>query len=142
MENKNFVCPYCGSENIERIGDAFEEDNKTPYHCHECNSLFGEEDITRENIRHKLSAILMDTNENSQMKCEIVIEPEDSCGLSTLQMPIIDSCFQEPCEGTIWFHFKGHYANLDTLEKEYANFDDIETKALKVILGKLCHMTR
>ena len=35
-------CPYCGSENIEWVGDAFDEDNKTPYHCHECDLFFGE----------------------------------------------------------------------------------------------------
>ena len=34
-------CPYCGSENIEWMGDAFDEDNETPYHCHKCDKFFG-----------------------------------------------------------------------------------------------------
>ena len=38
-------CPHCGSENIEWVGDAFAEDNETPYHCHECDKFFGENDI-------------------------------------------------------------------------------------------------
>ena len=82
----------------------------------------------------------MDTDEDNQMECKIVIEPEDSCALSTLQMPTIDSCFQEPSEGIIWFHFEGHYTNTDTMEKEYTNFDDIDTKDLKVILDELCYI--
>lgn len=38
-------CPHCGSENFEWVGDAFEEGNETPYHCHECDLFFGEKDV-------------------------------------------------------------------------------------------------
>lgn len=33
-------CPYCGSENIEWMGDAF-GDEETPFHCHQCDKWFG-----------------------------------------------------------------------------------------------------
>ena len=130
-------CPYCGSENIEWVGDAFEPSNATPYHCHECDKFFGKEDTEREDIRHKISAILMDTDEQHPKKCDIVIEDEEACGLSTLQMPHIDECFQEPSEGIIWFHFEGHYKNIDTSEKEWTDIDDLDISTLRVILENL-----
>jgi hypothetical protein len=36
-------CPYCGSSNIEYMGDSFGdyEDGTDAYHCHECDSWFG-----------------------------------------------------------------------------------------------------
>jgi hypothetical protein len=38
-------CPFCGSPNIEWMGDAFgdsdPDDYGTPFHCHECDSWFG-----------------------------------------------------------------------------------------------------
>ena len=33
-------CPYCGSENVEWMGDEFGEGN-TPFHCHQCDKWFG-----------------------------------------------------------------------------------------------------
>ena len=126
------VCPYCGSKNFKWVGNAFSENNKTPYHCHECDCWFNEEIVIREDIRHKMSALLMDTDESNQMECKIQIEPSESCGLSTLHMPIIDHCYQMPCEGTLWFHVDGCVEN-----EGYINFDDIDTHDLKTILEKL-----
>lgn len=40
-ESAVLYCPLCGSENIEWMGDAFEEGNETPFHCHKCDSFFG-----------------------------------------------------------------------------------------------------
>lgn len=131
MENR--LCPYCGSENWEWMGNEYEPQK---YHCHECDWWFGDDDVTREDIRHKISAILMDTDEDNQMKCEICIENKEACGLSTLEMDWIDSCFQIPGDGTIWFHYHG-YDNFITGEKEYKNFDDIDTKDLQTILEEL-----
>ncbi len=131
MENR--ICPYCGSENWEWMGDEY---SPQVNHCHECDRWFGDDDIVREDLRHKISAILMDTDEDSQIKCEIALEPEDSCGISTLEMPVVDSCYQEPCEGRIWFHING-CADVATEEKQYLNFDDIPTKDLMAILEKL-----
>lgn len=40
MENNDYVeyCPYCGSTNIEWMGDEYED---RPFHCHECDRWFG-----------------------------------------------------------------------------------------------------
>lgn len=125
---KKIICPFCGCESVS--------DYENRFICDECERLFDEEDIVREEIRHKISAILMDTDEENQMKCEICIENDEACGLSTLEMDWIDSCFQVPCEGTIWFHYQG-YDNFITGEKNYKNFDEIDTKDLKIILDGL-----
>lgn len=35
-------CPYCGSENIEWMGDSFgDAGENTPFHCHQCDTWFG-----------------------------------------------------------------------------------------------------
>lgn len=41
MNEQVKFCPLCGSSNIEWMGDAFPEDNQTPFHCHECDNFFG-----------------------------------------------------------------------------------------------------
>lgn len=33
-------CPFCGSDNVEWMGDAY-GDEETPFHCHECGEWFG-----------------------------------------------------------------------------------------------------
>ena len=43
-------CPLCGSENIEWMGDCFDENNPTPYHCHECDRFFGENTMKKYEI--------------------------------------------------------------------------------------------
>lgn len=129
-------CPYCGSEDFIQEDSEFARSNGTPYHCNECDCWFDEEEIMREDIRHKISAILMDTNEDNQMKCYIAIEPEDTRGLGSAYWPTVDSCFQVPGEGTIWFHFEGE-DDFTTGEKNYKNFDDIDTKDLQVIYNEL-----
>lgn len=125
MENR--FCPYCGSENWEWMGNEYEPQE---FHCHECDRWFGDDDVVRESIRHKISAILMDTNEDNQKGCKIILDTDDSFGLSSLGLPCIDRCYQEPCEGRIWFHFNG-------TGDDYVNFDEFETKALKFILDEL-----
>ena len=54
--------------------------------------------LKREQIRRKLSALLMDTSEQNPMECYYVVGDAYSCGLSTLLMPTIISMFQEPSE--------------------------------------------
>ena len=46
MEFEEFygVCPYCGSENWEFMGEEYEPQ---PLHCHECDSWFGENEINK-----------------------------------------------------------------------------------------------
>lgn len=40
FDDKVAFCPYCGSENIEWMGDAY-GDEETPFHCHQCDKWFG-----------------------------------------------------------------------------------------------------
>ena len=61
------------------------------------------ETIMREMCRKYLSRLLMDTNEENKLVCEITIEPEGAFGMSSLEMPCIISAWQEPSDGTIWF---------------------------------------
>ena len=69
-----------------------EEINYMYEHCKEQN------DILIEAIRQNLSRILMDTNENNKITCDIVLE-----SASDLKKTNIVSAWQEPTEGTIWF---------------------------------------
>lgn len=72
-----------------------------------------------EEIRHKLSAILINTDENNPLKCDIYIGEEESQGLSTLQMTHIIEIFQLPKEGIIYFKLEGYsdFLEFDELSK-------------------------
>ena len=85
--------------------------------------------MKREQIRRKLSALLMDTDEQHPMECYYVVGDAYSCGLSTLLMPTIISMFQEPSEGIIWFQFEG--------EQEPREFDDMIRSDLNELLEQL-----
>lgn len=62
--------------------------------------------LATESIRHRVSALLMDTSEENPLETYICLE-EGAMGLSTLQMPHIISMYQEPSEGTIWVKYEG-----------------------------------
>jgi len=49
------VCPFCGSENIEWMGDAFGDE--TPYHCHECDRWFSDGNDNSGKKRFQVSVI-------------------------------------------------------------------------------------
>ena len=85
--------------------------------------------MKREQIRRKLSALLMDTDEQHPMECDYVVGDAYSCGLSTLLMPTIVSMFQEPSEGIIWFQFEG--------EQEPREFDNMIRSDLNELLEQL-----
>ena len=85
--------------------------------------------MTKEQLRHKLSAILMDTCEEKPMHCNIVIGEEQAMGLSSLQMPIVTGAFQLPSEGIIYFNIQGF--------NEPVEFDDMHKKDLIKILNAL-----
>ena len=130
MERRNLlVCPHCGNcEDLKTLEDR--------YYCPSCNGeyTFAEDDEKREEIRHKMSAILMDTDEEHPMKCDALIGEAYACGLSTLQMPRVDRCFQQPGEGIIWIHIEGAI--------DYQEFDDFETCDLKDILVNLEYFSK
>ena len=115
-------CPYCDSTDFEPT-----EDNR--FICHECWCFFDEEDILRENIRHKLSAILS-ANYATEEKPLAFEHPlgehrDENCGLSSLNLPWITSIFEFQ-DGTIWFNVDG--------DADAVNFDDVETADLVDII--------
>lgn len=57
--------------------------------------------MNKEELRHNLS-LLMDTNINNPINCDIIIGEKEAIGLSSLEMPRIISIFQEPFEGIIY----------------------------------------
>lgn len=79
--------------------------------------------MKRENLRQQLSKLLMDTNEDNPLKCNILIGEDESFGLSTLQITTIIELFQEPKEGIIWFKIEG-YSPL--IEFDNLSIEDIE----------------
>lgn len=85
--------------------------------------------MTREQLRHRLSAILMDTDEQHPIKCNITIGEEEAMGISSLELPTVTSTFQLPSEGIIYFNIEGL--------KEPVEFDDIHKKDLIKILNAL-----
>lgn len=80
--------------------------------------------MDKEEIRKKLSLILIDTDENNPIKCNILIGEEQ--GLSSLELLEIESMFQQPSEGIIWFNIK--YA------EEPLEFDDLKEEDLNKIM--------
>jgi hypothetical protein len=84
--------------------------------------------MEREILRRHFSALLMNTDNEHHLKCEIIIGENEAMGLSTLQMPRVIGVFQEPTEGIIWFYIEG-----DCL----VEFDDMETNDLINILNTL-----
>ncbi len=48
-------CPFCGSESIEWMGDAFGEE--TPFHCHECDKWFSAEFVWNDFCDEAVTAV-------------------------------------------------------------------------------------
>ena len=118
-------CPYCKGNNTTEFCGKFL--------CKECDRIFDDEDIIREDIRHRLSAILADyeATEENPMPFDYPIGEwdEETLGLSTLDLPWSKSIF-EAQDGTIWF-------NLDYSDSEPMDFDDICTKDLQDIIEEI-----
>jgi hypothetical protein len=84
--------------------------------------------MDREILRRHFSALLMETDNEKHLKCDIIIGENDAMGLSTLQMPRVIGAFQDPKEGIICFHIEGNYI---------VEFDDMGTDDLINILNTL-----
>ena len=84
--------------------------------------------MDREILRRHFSALLMNTDNENHLKCNIPIGEGDAMGLSTLQIPKVIGAFQEPKEGIIFFYIEG-----DCI----VEFDDMETDDLINILNTL-----
>lgn len=122
MGRKNPACPFCENENTEL--DMTEQ----RFHCKQCDSLFDEEDIVREDLRHHLSRILHKTDEQHPLPCGARIGEGEACGLSTLELPEVISCFQQN-DGTIWVNIYGC--------EEPQDIDDLPTEDIRTILNGL-----
>lgn len=83
----------------------------------------------REEIRHKLSALLMHTDEKHPIKCYIQIGEDEAMGLGSLELPTITEIFQEPKEGIIWLKMEG--------VKDPMEFDTFKLKDLQTIYSEL-----
>lgn len=64
-------------------------------------------DFAKECIRHRLSALLADYDEEHPLEVECTFGDEDACGLSSLQLPSTTKAFQCVPDGTIWFGVEG-----------------------------------
>lgn len=128
------ICPYCGCEDTERIDNrpTITGELVSGYHCDDCDRLFDEEDIEREELRHQLSLILMDTDGYNQMECDIwELGSDEAMGLSSIEMLRCDRIFQIPGDGTIWLHL------TDTDPEEYYNIDNFCTEDIRHIIDEL-----
>ena len=114
-----YTCPYCGGH-IEYI-----EELTYPYYCLSCNAHFCKEDLEKENLRHKLSAILMDTSEEHPLECNIIImeDNDENCGLSSNDLPLVIGAFQDN-ESIILFNI---YGMDEPVEFDDLDYEDIET---------------
>lgn len=83
----------------------------------------------KEELRHKLSALLMHTDEEHPIECYIQIGEGEAVGLSSLELPTVTEIFQEPKEGIIWLKIEG----VEEPE-EFDNFElgDLQTIYLKI----------
>jgi hypothetical protein len=63
--------------------------------------------MDREILRRHFSALLMETDNEKHLKCDIIIGENDAMGLSTLQMPRVVGAFQDEKEGIICFYIEG-----------------------------------
>ena len=92
------------------------------------NGLKDTERDLREELRHLYSPLLMDTDEDNPMKCDIPLE-RNAFGISTLEMPHVTGVWQHPTEGWIFFNFDDNGCPCD--------FDDMDTQDLIDILNEL-----
>ena len=77
---------------------------------------------TKEKLRRRLSTILMDTDEQHPLEYNVLIGESEAQGLSSLELPIVVSVFQQPSEGIIWFNIEGC---KDPIEFDDMNLEDI-----------------
>ena len=109
---------------IKEASDLFQENSIYPYNTLS-EPLFEHIDIAEEegraSIRHRVSALLMDTDEDHQIPLSFPIGEwdEENCGLSSLDLPWAASAYQIPGDGTIWIKW-------DTANENYSNFDDLD----------------
>lgn len=111
------LCPFCYNNTLIQKEEG--------YYCSKCERNVYDEDFKREYLRHRLSAILMDTSEEHCLECNIIImeNNDENCGLSSNDLPLVTGAFQDT-EGIIWFNI---YGMLEPVEFDELDIEDIET---------------
>lgn len=84
---------------------------------YKAKQFFLEEESLREELRHALSPILMDTDEEHPMETDIVFDEEKYP--SSMEAPRIVKAWQHPTEGWIYFEIEGYPVPV--------NFDEFST---------------
>lgn len=92
------TCPFCGTQDVSK--------EKHYYYCNHCERIFDLEDVCYEDLRHKISAYLMDTTEEEPLEFNCIVGRDEAFGLSELELPEVISAFQDE-EGIIWFNIYG-----------------------------------
>lgn len=117
--NTTYTCPFCGSTDVTWDMEYNE------YECSSCGMIYSDEHIEKENLRYKLSLLLMDTSEEHPLECNIIImeDNNENCGLSCNELPLVTSVFQDK-EGIIWFNI---YGMSEPIEFDDLDLEDIET---------------
>jgi hypothetical protein len=121
------VCPFCGAENTVIISN-----DKTFYHCNNCETDFTEDDLVHEILRQRISSICSDeeATEDHPLDCTkgktmLVIGDDEAMGLSELDKPQVINVFND-YEAIVWVTLYGY--------NEPIELDSLSTSDLKNIL--------
>ena len=119
MEHNRFhECLFV--ENIEGHDDV----GSSAYMCPEdlYIDIFDNQCMTTKEtpLRSKLSALLMDTNEECHMKVHIPLDLDGTFGLSTNDMVTVEEIWQNPTEGIIMLKLEGIKEPVEIEEYEEA----------------------
>ena len=112
-------CPFCGSDNFEHMDENYYW-NGRPWHCHDCDSWFNEDDCQHQLYWEKISCFLNGTSEQKPLTLSKGIY------LSTKNKNCIKKIFQQEGEGTMWYQFSQNPIWHDMYK--------LSTKNLKAIL--------
>lgn len=127
---EKIYCPFCGSEHYHEFENRYE--------CEECDWLFDEEEIDRQNLRHQISCLLDGTSEENPKEIYFMIPSaeEEACGLSSLLIPHIDMIFEVEGEGTMWYHEEGEN-ELNSRKPIWHDLDELPVQDLQGLLNYL-----
>lgn len=97
------MCEMCGNKSIREITDMWRREYN--------------EELVRQSIRYYMSRKL--AFDHNTIQCNIVLDTEEACALSTLQMPCVKLVEMDSLEGCMYVHIEGCEEPLD--------FDDFST---------------
>lgn len=114
------ICPYCGSVM------EYTPESTAPYYCPQCDAVFTNNDMLYEEIRRKITMLLVDTTEDNPRKHNIVISDEENTDLGYFpdEYVLVNSSFLDD-DDNIFFNIEG----MD----EPISFDDLDYEEVKSI---------